>query len=149
MPVRQDTDEFGDRLIFGDNIRESLLIHSKNMTILSVAEAAKSAGVGKATIYRRLKDGTLTASKQPDGSKGVDTAELIRVFGELKPKPDENARELPLRHHEMVELLQRQIDSLENQLQASLERETKLLNLLEQRLLESSNKRRGKGKKGR
>ena len=119
------------------------------MTILSVAEAAKTAGVGKATIYRRLKDGTLTASKRLDGSKGVDTAELIRVFGELKPQSDENSRELPLRRHEMVELLQRQIDSLENQLQASLERETKLLNLLEQRLLETSGKRKGKGKKGR
>ena len=119
------------------------------MTILSVAEAAKSAGVGKATIYRRLKDGTLTASKQLDGSKGVDTAELIRVFGELKPQLDESAKELLLRHHEMIELLQRQIDSLENQLQASLERETKLLNLLEQRLLESAGKHRGKGKKNR
>ena len=124
------------------------MIQRKNMTILSVAEAAKSAGVGKATIYRRLKDGTLTASKRLDGSKGVDIAELIRVFGEPKPQSDENARELPLRRHEIVELLQRQIDSLENQLQASLERETKLLNLLEQRLLESVGKRRGKGKKG-
>ncbi len=100
-------DAFGDRLIFGDNIRESLLIQRKNMTILSVAEAAKTAGVGKATIYRRLKDGTLTALKQPDGSKEVDTAELIRVFDELKPQLDESFRELPLRRHEMVELLQR------------------------------------------
>ncbi len=117
------------------------------MTILSVTEAAKAAGVGKATIYRRLKDGTLTASKQPDGSKGVDIAELIRVFGELKPQASESASEIPLRHHEMVELLQRQIDSLENQLQASLERESKLFNLLEQRLLEAPKGKRRKGKK--
>ena len=119
------------------------------MTILSVAEAAKSAGVGKATIYRRLKDGTLKASKQPDGSKGVDTAELIRVFGELKPQLDENIMKSSLRQNEITELLQKQINSLEHQLQASLERENKLLNLLEQRLLESAGKRRGKGKKGR
>ena len=116
------------------------------MTILSVAEAAKAVGAGKATVYRRLKDGTLTVSKRPDGSKGVDTAELIRVFGELKPQPDENTMESPLRRGEITELLQRQIDSLENQLQASLERETKLLNLLEQRLLEAP---RGKHRKGR
>ena len=117
------------------------------MTILSVTEAARTAGVGKATIYRRLKDGTLTTSKQPDGSKGVDTAELLRVFGELKPQPDENASERSLRRHEIVELLQRQIDSLENQLQASLERENKLLNLLEQRLLEPPRSKQRKGKK--
>ena len=117
------------------------------MTILSVTEAAKAAGVGKATIYRRLKDGTLTASKQPDGSKGVDTAELIRVYGELKPQPSESVSKVPLMHHEMVELLQRQIDSLESQLQASLDRESQLFNLLEQRLLEPPRGKRRKGKK--
>ena len=117
------------------------------MTILSVIEAAKAVGVGKATIYRRLKDGTLTASKRLDGSKGVDTAELIRVFGELKLQPDENLMESSLRQSEITELLQRQIGSLENQLQASLEREAKLLNLLEQRLLESPKNKYRKGKK--
>ena len=117
------------------------------MTILNVVEAAKAVGVGKATVYRRLKDGTLTASKCMDGSKGVDTAELIRVFGELKPRPDENLMESPLRRSEITELLQRQIDSLENQLQASLDRETKLLNLLEQRLLEAPRDKYRKGKK--
>ena len=117
------------------------------MTILNVTEAAKAIGVGKATVYRRLKDGTLTASKRPDGSKGVDTAELIRVFGELKPQRDENRMEASLRQSEITELLQRQIDSLENQLQASLEREAKLLNLLEQRLLEAPRGKRRKGKK--
>ena len=75
------------------------------MTILNVAEAAKAVRVGKATIYRRLKDGTLTASKRPDGSKGVDTAELIRVFGELKPRSDENLMESSLRQSKITELL--------------------------------------------
>ena len=117
------------------------------MTILNVTEAARAVGVGKATVYRRLKDGALTASKRPDGSKGVDTAELIRVFGELKPQSDENLMESLLRHSEITELLQRQIDSLESQLQASLERESKLLNLLEQRLLEAPRSKRRKGKK--
>ena len=117
------------------------------MTILNVTEAAKAVGVGKATIYRRLKDGTLTASKRFDGSKGVDTAELIRVFGELKSQSDENLVEPSLMQIEITELLQKQVDSLENQLQASLERETKLLNLLEQRLLEAPRGKRRKGKK--
>ena len=117
------------------------------MAFLSVAEAAKAVGVGKATVYRRLKDGTLTASKRSDGSKGVDTAELIRVFGELKPQSNENIMESSLRQSEITELLQRQIDSLENQLQASLEREAKLFNLLEQRLLEGPKNRRRKSKK--
>ena len=117
------------------------------MIILNVTEAAKAVGVGKATIYRRLKEGTLTVSRRPDGSKGVDTAELIRVFGELKPQSDENLMKSSLRQSEITELLQRQIDSLESQLQASLEREAKLLDLLEQRLLEAPRGKRRKGKK--
>ena len=116
------------------------------MTILNVTEAAKAVGVGKATVYRRLKEGTLTVSKLSDGSKGVDTSELIRVFGELKPQSDESLMEFSLGHSEIIELLRRQIDSLESQLQASLERETRLLDLLEQRLLEAP---RGKHKKGK
>ena len=120
------------------------------MVILNVTEAAKAVGVGKATVYRRLKDGTLTVSKRPDGSKGVDTAELIRVFGELRSQSDENLMKSSLRYSEITELLQRQIHSLENQLQGSLEREAKLLNLLEQRLLEAPRGKRRKSKrKGR
>ena len=69
------------------------------MSILTITEAAKAAGVSKSTIYRRLKDGTLTVSNQPDGSKGVDTAELIRVFGELKLQPSENTSEIPSRYN--------------------------------------------------
>ena len=49
------------------------------MARLSVSEAAKAAGVARSTLYEKIKDGEI--SRAPD--KTIDTAELVRVFGEL------------------------------------------------------------------
>jgi len=50
------------------------------MTTLSITAAARAAGVSRTTIYDRINDGDL--SRKPGG--GIDPAELVRVFGELK-----------------------------------------------------------------
>ena len=49
------------------------------MAIVSLKDAGLLSGKGSATIYRHIKSGKL--SKTGDG---VDTSELIRVYGELK-----------------------------------------------------------------
>lgn len=54
------------------------------MAIIPLAEAAKLAGVSRQTIYRKAASGELSTVRQDDGSKGVDTSELARVFGALK-----------------------------------------------------------------
>jgi excisionase family DNA binding protein len=54
------------------------------MALVSLAEAAKLAGVSRQTVYRKVNGGELSATRRPDGSKGVDTSELERVFGGLK-----------------------------------------------------------------
>ena len=46
--------------------------------ILSITAAAKAVGISRTTMYAQIKDGTL--SRTPDG---IDTAELVRVFGQL------------------------------------------------------------------
>lgn len=51
--------------------------------IVSLAEGAKLAGVSRQTIYRKSKNGDLSTTKRPDGTKGVDTSELERVFGNI------------------------------------------------------------------
>jgi len=62
------------------------------MAILSVTAAAKAAGISRTTIYEKIKDGEL--SRTPEG---IDTVELLRVFGELKSeksgKPEAQASE--------------------------------------------------------
>ena len=52
--------------------------------IVSQSEAARLAGKSRQTIYRYVKNGKLSVSRMDDGSKGVDTSELQRVFGSIK-----------------------------------------------------------------
>ena len=49
------------------------------MTIVSITEAAKLAGVSRGTLYNRLKEGALSRS-----GDGIDTSGLLCVFGPLK-----------------------------------------------------------------
>ena len=48
--------------------------------LLSVTESAKAVGCARSTVYDKINDGTLSRGA---GGK-IDTAELLRVFGELK-----------------------------------------------------------------
>lgn len=50
------------------------------MAILSMSEAARRAGIGRTTLWRKAKSGALSTTTFPDGSPGVDTSELFRVF---------------------------------------------------------------------
>lgn len=52
------------------------------MAILSISEAARTWRMGRTTIQRAIREGRLSAAIQPNGGKGIDTSELVRVFGE-------------------------------------------------------------------
>lgn len=52
------------------------------MTILSISEAARTWRMGRTTIQRAIREGKLSAAVQPNGIKGIDTSEMVRVFGE-------------------------------------------------------------------
>lgn len=104
------------------------------MSQLPIATAAKRVGRDRKTLYRLVAQGKLTATTSATGQKQVDTSELIRVFGELKPasdRPDSRAtvttpqRETPdttaqlallqaeLRHaRELLAVRESQIDDL-------------------------------------
>jgi hypothetical protein len=57
---------------------------------LSQVQAARAAGVSRATIYRAIKQGRLSQVHDTDGSMHIDASELLRVF----PDADlERARE--------------------------------------------------------
>lgn len=38
--------------------------------------------MGRTTIQRAIREGKLSAAIQPNGSKGIDTSEMVRAFGE-------------------------------------------------------------------
>ena len=48
--------------------------------MLTLSDAANTAGVAKSTIWRAIKSGRLSASRSVVGTYQVDAAELFRVF---------------------------------------------------------------------
>ena len=129
------------------------------MAILNISEAARSAGVARSTIQRAIREGRLSATRHANGSKGIDTSELVRVFGELHQGSElqgaqggaqdgahssstTTSMNQPAIAGEAT-ALQAQVDLLQEQLDAALEREQRLLRMIEdqqQRLLPPTRK---------
>lgn len=72
------------------------------MSQVSIIEAARLAGRDRKSIYRAIHEGRLSATTSETGTKQVDTAELERVYGKLRPNRNSGAtKETP--HGETVE----------------------------------------------
>lgn len=56
------------------------------MAMLTVTESAKAVGVARSTIYDKIREGVLNRN----AAKLIDTADLLRVFGELKAPTEES-----------------------------------------------------------
>ena len=73
-----------------------MVCHSKpqenRILIVSISEAARAAGINRRTLQRAIQTGRLSATVDAAGGRGVDLAELIRVFGPLKEAPQETPR---------------------------------------------------------
>lgn len=52
------------------------------MPIITISEAAKLFNVPRTTLYRKIKNGDISAQQGHDGKSGVDVSEMVRVFGE-------------------------------------------------------------------
>jgi len=58
-----------------------------NMAQITVADAARRAGVQRSTIYRKAKKGGISLERGSDGSQRIDTAELYRVYPNASREP--------------------------------------------------------------
>jgi excisionase family DNA binding protein len=73
--------------------------------MFSLSQAAKHAGVSKATIHRAIKSGKISAARPGHGSYKIDPAELSRVYtitvgdGAAEPmrRPRNPFRSVPVR----------------------------------------------------
>ncbi|MEZ7519356.1 MULTISPECIES: hypothetical protein [unclassified Psychrobacter] len=64
--------------------------------IISVTKAAKEWGISRTTIYQKVSDGELSRT----ADKKIDTAEMLRVFGEpLSKKRTEQSLDSPHNTH--------------------------------------------------
>ncbi len=126
------------------------------MAIISMSEASRRWVIGRTNLYRAVKKGRLNLSTRADGSRGIDTSELVRVFGEPSERTTANmsglsgeqveGQEADDREHlrTLVQddreqartfspgrLLQAQVDQLTAQLEQSQQEKTRLLGMLE------------------
>jgi len=53
------------------------------MAIVSISKAAKLVGKSRTTVQKYIKDGKLSKCAGEHGIEGIDTSELLRVFGSL------------------------------------------------------------------
>ena len=121
------------------------------MALLTIAQAARTAGVARSTIYDHLRAGKLSATRTPTGERRIDTSELARVYGAVGPTTQSDVVSPTSLD---VALLQARIEALEAQnrllqdeVQAGREEKAKLLDVISRGLLEGPKTKRRKGKK--
>ena len=115
---------------------------------VNIQKAVELTGRSRATISRHISNGRL--SRTP---KGIDIAELIRVYGELKPQNDTKNEASKSNHDNSAsdreKWLMKQIDQLNDALRdlkhESLEREKRLMALLENHQNVSKNESQSNG----
>jgi DNA-binding transcriptional regulator YiaG len=84
-------------------------------------QAARAVRKSRQTLYRYVKDGKLSVTSTKDGEKRVDTAELLRVFGELHHETDTATVISDHARQPAVEALQAQLAATETALRFARE----------------------------
>ena len=76
------------------------------MALVPVSEAAKLCGKDRKTLYRQIKEGKLSATKDETGATKIDIAELVRVYGALRNISDthDSGNTVAMPHAETVDL---------------------------------------------
>lgn len=71
------------------------------MAIVSISEAARLVQKSRTTIYRYIKEGKLSTCTDSNNADGVDTSELIRVFGSISLVTNEQSK-LDINEHSVT-----------------------------------------------
>lgn len=122
---------------------------------LSITQAAKMAGISRATIYKLHKDGKLSFVTSPSGKQGVDASEFSRLYklttyqdtkgnyqstGISQPSFVEKENEV-LKYK--VTFLEEHIKTLQTNLEREQERMTSLLKMSEKLMMTHERKSGG------
>ena len=118
------------------------------MARLTIKESVAIAPVSESTLRRDIKSGKVSSEKDDRGRRRIDTAELARVYGQLRQSTDSNdtqmtavdtpenslvnANDSPdtyIDNPKIVAILEGQVQDLKSQLAQATEREAKLLDL--------------------
>ena len=112
------------------------------MSKLNISQAAKTAGVARSTIQRKIKQGELSCETDEQGKKVIDIAELNRVYKNLQvpdATPDGVEQSEAMRQYttpdsaKMLQkentLLKEQVEDLRQEREIAREREKELRGL--------------------
>lgn len=92
------------------------------MANLTITEAAQAVGVSRQTLYSSyIKPGKISVNRSDPKRPVIDTAELLRVFGELKQNPQAAQADPPqvADQSALIDELRARIRLLEDQLAKS------------------------------
>lgn len=100
------------------------------MTKLNMSEAARAAGITRATLYRHIEKGKVSKEEDADGNPVIDLSELLRVYPNLntdyKRDVDSEAVSKPVRDTEHdtggTSLLQLQLEQVQRERDTEKER---------------------------
>ncbi len=102
------------------------------MAKVTVTEAARLAGIGRQQLYRGyISTGKISVDRDQNGRPQIDTAEILRVFGELRATPEATN----FGHEETIE--KRHLD---NGIQALIQAKEETIAELRARLQEASDR---------
>ena len=108
-------------------------------TKLTIKDALEVIPVSESSLRRDIKSGKVSSEKDLQGRRRIDTAELIRVYGELKPNDDtpppsdESVRDSQVNTDDtpkIIALLEVQVQDLKEQLDTATAEKAQLLDLL-------------------
>lgn len=110
------------------------------MAQLTVRQAAEQVGISRQTMFRKIKEGKVSATTDHAGQLQIDTSELLRAFGSLQsptvsdktpgdnPRPSPKTPDTPATVAQQIEI---------ERLRAQLEFKTAELNMTRERLDEA------------
>ena len=100
----------------------------------NVVAASELVGLSEKTIYKHIKDGSLSATKSADGKFSLETTELLRRYGAFKPiESTEESKSPSLETNNSIEL-RIEVASLRSEntgLKSLLEEKDRRIELLE------------------
>lgn len=62
------------------------------MAQLTVRQAAQQVGISRQTMFRKIKEGKVSATTDHDGQLQIDTSELLRAFGGALQSPGDSEK---------------------------------------------------------
>jgi len=125
---------------------------SHQLPFFTLSRAAREAGVSKPTLSKAIKEGRLSAEKQPDGSYRIQPAELFRVYPPQTPLTRSSRSEIVDRETgkdinalgEQVAVLLDQLSLLTGERERERQQLTEQIEDLRRRLDQSEAERRDK-----